>query len=396
MRRVTRIVGGAVAALLLGLLLSGYLPKPLPVEVARVTRGPLQLEVEEDGKVRVRDRYTVSAPVAGTVARCELHPGDPVQQGAVLARLLPLGSQLLDPRARSAAQARLDAAGDSRRQAVAAEERAKEALSLARSEEVRTAQLARSGATTDQQLEQAGSAVRQRESELASARFAARVAVHAVEEARAALGTLGPPGPGSGEQLSISAPVDGRVLRVVQESEAAVAAGAPLLELGDPRSLEVVVDLLTVDAVRVQPGMRASLLQWGGDHPLQARVRRVEPSAVTKVSALGVEEQRVNVLLDLLGPPEGFAALGDGYSVEARIVVWEQEGVLQAPASALFRQGQGWAAYVLAGGKARLRSVQLGQRVPLQVQVLSGLAEGEQVILHPGDRVREGASVSAR
>jgi len=400
---LVRSVFGLLALGLLGLLVWSYWPRPLAVEVAEVTAGPLQVEVEEDGKVRVQDRYTVSAPLPGVVSRPVLSAGDAVQPGSVLARLRPLRPQLLDPRARAEAQARRDAAVDAQRRAGATLAQAEVAVKDAERELQRTASLQASGAATGQELDRVRSNVQLRRAELLAARAGVREAGHEVEVARAALGaTAGSGGPQ--EMLPLTSPIQGKILKVIQESESAVSPGMPLFEIGDPAALEVVVDLLTTDAVRVRPGMRAVLDHWGGAERLAARVRRVEPSAFTRVSPLGVEEQRVNAVLDLdeaararVGAGAGAeGSLGDGYAVNARIVVWEREKVLRAPRSALFRRGDGWAAFAVVEGRARLREVELGQQGLLLGEVLRGLAEGDQLVAHPPETLRDGQKIVPR
>lgn len=380
------------AALAIGLTLA-LQSKPVPVELATVERGPLRVTVDEDGRTRVKDRYTVSAPLAGSVGRLWLHAGDSVKRGDVLARILPLATPLLDPRARAEAEARVAAADAARRQAEAGAARAEAAAAYAVREAARERTLFSQGATSRQLLDQAELAERSRAEEATSARFGVRVAQYELEVARAALRRLST---GGAEQLEVRSPVDGVVLRIMQESEGPVPAGGPLLELGDPAALEIVVDVLTSDAVGITPGASVSIERWGGDSALRGHVRTVEPSAFTRLSALGVEEQRVNVLVDLDQPHARWAALGDGFRVEARILVWQADSVLQAPAGAIFRQGQGWAAYRVEEGRARLRPVRIGRQTGARVQILDGLGPGDQVVVYPGDLVTDGREVRAR
>lgn len=273
---------------------------------------------------------------------------------------------------------------------------AQTALEYARTEAARQERLAEVGSITAQALETARFELRSRTEEVISAQSAVRIAEQQLEMARAARGRMEQQRPAEHERLEIRAPVRGWVLRVMQESAGAVAPGAPLMELGDPQLLEVVVDVLSQDAVRIRPGARVRIEHWGGDEPLAGRVRRVEPSAFTRTSALGVEEQRVNVVITLEEPVERRKALGDGYRVEARITLWEGADVVQVPESALFRQGEGWAVFLAQGGKARLRSVKLGQRNGLRAQVLEGLVPGDTVIVHPGDSVKDGVAYTER
>jgi HlyD family secretion protein len=370
-------------------------PHPLDVDVAHVVRAELDQKVVDEGRARVRERYTVSTPVAGTLARIELHEGDAVEPGMVLARLLPLPSPLLDPRSRQVAVEHLASAVDTQRQAAATVTRDEAAADKARRDLAQVTALAQKGAVPQSQLDQATADAAMREAELSSARFSGKVASHEIEQARAALERFSP-GAHPAEQFDVSAPVHGQVLHVLHKSEGVVEAGTALLEVGDPRALELVVDVLSQDAVAVRPGMPARLLHWGGDAPLTARVRRVEPSAFTKTSALGVDEQRVNVVLDPAGPPESWQALGDGFAAEIEITVWSKPDVLQVPTSALFRRDGGWAVFVVAAEKAASRAVEVGHRGALATEIVRGLEAEEVVIIHPGAGVHDGARVSFR
>jgi HlyD family secretion protein len=389
-----------LAALVLGLALAAAAvvalrPRPLDVEVAAVTRGPLEHKVIEQGKARVRERYTVSAPVAGTLARIELHEGETVMAGQVVARLRPLPTPLLDPEARKVAEQRLASAVDASAQAQASVTRAQISRERAVEDVARTERLTRNGAATQLQLDQAGADARMRAAELLSARFAARVAQHEIAQARSALARF-TPGADRSEELEISSPVQGRVLHVLRKSEGVVTAGTALLEIGDPEALELVVDVLSQDAVGLSPGMAAQVVHWGGDGALAATVRRIEPAAFTRTSALGVDEQRVNVILELAAPRERWSTLGDGFAVEVEITRWSKPDALQLPTSALFRQGTGWEVFVASGGQARRRRVRPGHPGPLQTEILEGLKQGDQVIIHPGAAVRDGASIQTR
>jgi HlyD family secretion protein len=319
----------------------------------------------------------------------------------VVARIAPAP---LDPRDLAGAQARLEAAEATQHAADARVRRAGAALEQARRDARRAEQLHRAGTLATDAREQAKLAETSAVQELDAARFAAEAADHEVEAARAVLlassAPVAPP-PASGDALpcagagpclEVRTPSAGHVLRVFEESERIVAAGTPLLEVGDPASLEIVVDILSADAVRVQPGARFLIEDWGGPGTLEARVRRVEPSAFTKISALGVEEQRVNVIADLVAPEP---RLGDRYRVEARIVVWEGANVVKVPASALFRSSEGWSVFVVDAGVARRREVQIGHQGDFDAEVTKGLAPGETVILHPSDRIGDGTRVAA-
>ncbi len=380
---------------LVGAIAWAYRPRPVAVDVEEVSRGPLEVTVTEPGKTRMRDRYVISAPVGGDLERITLRPGDAVVDGEVIARMGSLEPPLLDVRSRTQADAQVRAATAAREQAEAGLARARTALEFAHADVERQQKLAAVGSIPARSLEMARVEERSRAQEVASAQSAVRIAEQQLEMARAARGRLGHQ-PEGDERLEIRAPVQGWVLRVMQESGGTVAGGTPLMELGDPTVLEVVVDVLSQDAVRIQPGARVSIEHWGGDSPLAGRVRRVEPAAFTRTSALGVEEQRVNVVVALEEPVERRKALGDGYRVEARIVLWEAVDVVQVPESALFRQGEGWAVFLAEAGRARLRPVKLGQRNGVRAQVLEGLAPGDKVIVHPGDNVRDGVSYTER
>jgi HlyD family secretion protein len=392
---VKRALLALVVLVLAAAIASAYRPRPVAVDVEEVTQGPLEVTVTEPGKTRVKDRYVISAPLGGDLDRIILRPGDAVEEGQVVARLGSLAPPLLDARSRAQADAQVRAAVAARRQAEAGLERARAALEFARAEVQRQRQLATAGSTTVRSLEMAMFEERGREQEVSSAQSAVLIAEQQLEMARAARGRL-EQRPAGHEHLEIRAPVKGWVLRVMQESEGTVAAGTPLVEIGDPTILEVVVDVLSQDAVRIQPGARVSIEHWGGDDPLLGQVTRVEPSAFTRTSALGVEEQRVNVIIALADPVERRKALGDGYRVEARMTLWDGADVVQVPESALFRQGEGWAVFLADAGRVRLRPVKLGQRNGLRAQVVAGLAPGDKVIVHPGDGVRDGVSYTER
>lgn len=396
LRAVTYTV--LIAAVAGGLAWS-FWPKPVLVEVTEVARAPLRVTADEDGKTRIRERYVVAAPLAGRLRRIELDPGDPVTAGTTLLAIIePQEPELLDPRARAQAEARIKAAEAALSRVESAVERASAELAFAGSVVARLRELATSKAAAVERLEEAEMLQRARSQDHRSALFARDIARFELELARAALLSSSPADstPAGTASFPITAPISGQVLRVLQRSTTMVRAGTELLEIGDATDLEVEVDLLSSDAVAVRPGAKAELEQWGGDKPLEAVVRLVEPSAFTKVSALGVEEQRVNVILDLLATPQQRPSLKDGFRVEARIVLWEENDVLQTPTGTLFRRGDDWAVFVVADEVARLRTVQIGRRNSLAAQILDGLQPGEQVILHPSDQVRDGVSVRQR
>jgi HlyD family secretion protein len=382
--------------LVVGLFVAAVIPKRVQVDMIEVERGDLLVTVDEDGQTRVKDRYVVDSPLDGHVGRIELRAGDSVEEGMVVARIVPLNPPLLDARTKAEARARLAAAQAAKRQAVASIARAEAAMQLASLEAERQANLGPSGATSIQAIEQAEFDLRGKREALTSARFAARVAEHEARVAEAALGRLGPEGVRGDEQMEVQAPVAGEVLNVFRQSEGVVRSGQPLLEIGDPQALEIVVDVLTSDAVGIRRGAEVIIDRWGGDRPLKAHVRTVEPSAFTRVSALGVDEQRVNVIIDLDDPPELWSELGDGYRVEARIVVHDVKDVVKVHDSAVFRRGEGWAVYRVDDGQARLTPIEIAARNGLEVEVTDGLDPGMLVIAHPGEQVEDGRRIRSR
>ncbi len=374
-----RVVLIVAAVLVLAAVVYGFWPDPVSVQTAPVERGSLQVIVEEEGETRVRNRYVVSSPVAAYARRIEVEPGDVVAQGDPLVQLEAPRAGILDPRTRIEAQAAVEQA---ERQAEAAQAAAQQA----REERQRIEQLVEQGSATQQALEQAIAEERQAEANLAAARAA-------VARARAALYDA-LEGEAQPVRAVLRAPAAGRVLAVHRRSAGAVTPGEPLVEVGDTEALEVRVDVLSQDAVRIAPGTPVLLEQWGGDHLLEAVVDRVEPQAQTEVSALGVEEQRVPVVATLVSPPDAWAGLGSGYRVLARFVVWEGDDVLQVPTSALFRtEDDGWAVFVVEGGEAVRRRVEVGHQSGLTAQITAGLEEGATVIVHPDNELEEGARV---
>ena len=384
------LAAGVVAS-----IVSALLPKPVVVEMAIVQKGPLTVTVDDDGRTRVKDRYVISAPLAGSLARIDLHPGDRVEADGEVARLLPVPAPLLDPRSRAQAQAQLAAAEAATGQARSAESRARAALKFSESDAELQRKLAQGGAIPQQEVDRAELDLRTKKEDLSSATFGARVARHEVELARAALGRLGARGQ-STDQMLLNSPVAGVVLLVLRENEGVVQAGTQLVEVGNPAALELVVDVLTSDAVRISKGAKARITRWGGGGELTGHVRRVEPKAFSRVSSLGVDEQRVNVVLDLDSPHEEWAALGDGFRIEASIAIWEQQDVVRLPVSAAFKHADKWTVFVVDGGRARLRHVEIGERNGFHAQILSGVQPGDRVILHPGERVSDGTEVKPR
>ncbi len=428
----------------------GFLPKPVPVDTARVTRGSLAVTVSEDGKTRVRDRYLISSPLAGRLHRIKLRAGDPVtappahespnndvaateledplanghgQQpvtptlspGATpvteVAIIDPIDPGLLDSRQLAQAELRVKAMETAIQSSNASRKKADVALEWAKTDLERRKELVGKGANSKQELEDAAMLVRSRTEELNVAQFAEVTANYERDLARAALLRSKPHKPDQIEtwQLRLQSPISGVVMKVLQESEMIVQQGTPLLEVGDPRDLEVDIEVLSTDAVRVRPGQTVRLKHWGGERPLTARVRLVEPSGFLKLSALGVEEQRVHVIANFEDPYAERPTLGNGYRVEAEIVIWEKDDVVKVPTGALFRENGStssasptepardlWAVFVVEGDIAQKRQVEIGRRNGLEAEVLNGLSESDQVIVHPSDRIRDQVQVQPR
>jgi HlyD family secretion protein len=385
-QRFRKLLWPTIIALgVLGLIIYAFLPARVDVDTARVERGPLLVTVDREGKTRVRERYVVSAPLAGRIQRIELHPGDRVEESkTVVAVIEPGDPSLLDPRARAEAEARVRAAEE-------ADKLAKTNLNQAHSEAERARRLGVGRSISQEELDRA-------EHKERTATFALRIADYELELARAAFQRTQPrsPGENGSTRLEIRSPISGCVLEVYQESSRTIPVGTELLKVGNTTDLECVIDVLSTDAVKIRRGAKVYLEHWGGDQPLLGRVRLVEPGAFMKVSALGVEEQRVNVLVDFTEPRAKWETLGDGYRVEARIVVWESDNVFKAPAGAFFRHSNAWTAFRTVNGRARLTTVSLGRTNGLETQVLEGLEEGDAVILHPSDRIKDGVAVASR
>ena len=383
-RHTRRWLPYAGAVVLAALITAGLWPRPLPVETARAAVGPLRATVNEEGKTRIKQRYVVSAPVAGQLQRIPFKAGAEMRAGeTVVAVIEPVSPTPLDARTRIAAEAKRDTAAANLEKArtgqrfAASDLRRIEKLhgeKMVSAQDLENAQLREASAAKEQVA--AESALRQAEAEMAEFAFGAAVTNTVLDP------------------VQVTAPASGSVLHVFEENARVVAAGTPLMEIGDPTDIEVVVEVLSRDGAAITPGTPVDLEQWGGGEPLKAKVRLVEPAAFTKISALGVEEQRVNVVADLLTPPEQRRNVGDNFRVEARIIVWESRDALKVPAGALFRKGDQWAAFVVAEGRARLRMVKAGRSSGTETQVLEGLKAGEEVILYPGSRVRDGQRVT--
>lgn len=391
-----RITWFAVLLLIVAALGYGFRPQPRPVDTAPAARSPMQVAIEEEGKTRVIDRYIITAPVAGTTCRVDLDVGDSVEKDQMLVNINPLQSQALDPRAHAEAEARVAAAQAALLAAEQNVDSARADAELAVSELKRLAPLAEQGHVSANSLDQARAQKRSTAAALRSAEFAVDIAEHELEAARTALRYTGNTSSDPADMIQVLAPVSGRILKLQHECEGVVTRGQSLLEIGDTRSLEIETDVLSADAVKIEPGMHVLYERWGGEAPLRGLVRRVEPVGFTKVSALGVEEQRVLIISDITSPPEEWQTLGDGYRVESRFILWEDQDVLQIPASALFRSNGQWTLFVVQNNRARQRAVKIGQRNGLSAQILEGLAESETVITHPDDTIDDGVRVKPR
>ena len=392
-----RLIWMVVLLLIIAALIYGFRPQPRMVEIASAARDPMRVSVEEEGKTRVIDRYDVSASVAGATCRVDLNVGDQVKKGQLLTTIKPLESQALDPRSRAEAESSVAAAQSALQAAEQTAKSAESELSLAEKELSRLQPLFEKGHASQRELDQATATVQTHRAATRSAQFSVDVARHELEAARTALSYTGAGGQANPEaNVEVRSPIDGRILAIRQECEGVVAAGQSLLVVGDIRSLEIETDVLSEDAVKIKPGMRVEFHRWGGETPLQGRVRSVEPVGFTKVSALGVEEQRVLVISDIISDPAEWQSLGDGYRVEAEIILWESDDVLQIPASALFRFDDGWALFVMENGKAMRRMVKVGKHNGLSAQILEGITAGQKVITHPDNTIDDGVSVKLR
>ncbi len=367
-------------------------PQPVEVETATIARGKLQVTVNEDGVTRIRNRYVVSSNVGGSLLRIGLKPGDTIKQGETLiATLQPNAPSMLDARQLAQARATVDAARTAIERADARKEQALAAFQLAEAQFGRAKQLFERNAIPRDEYDLAFAGRRSREEDLHVAEFEREIADFEFKQAEAALAYA--TSDNELDRIRILAPINGRVLRVLQESATVISPGTPLVEVGDPEDLEIVIDVLSSDAVKIADGNVVELEHWGGEQPLKGRVRLTEPAAFTKISALGVEEQRVNVIADFTEEPETIARLGDGYRVEARVIIWEADDVIQVPTSALFREEGEWNVFRVEGDLARKTELKIGRRNTTHAQVLEGLAPGDIVIVYPGDAVLDGVEV---
>ena len=387
MRKLLVVAAVAGLAVLLAL---AFRPAALDVDVATVGRGALQETLEQEGKTRMHDSFVLASPVAGRLKRIELHAGDPVKAGEIVATIDPVP---LEPQQRAALEARLQTAQELEREAAARVQRAEADRSQAKADLERATKLAAEGVIAREALEKAQTVDKTANKELDAALFKSKAAASQVEEAKAALLATAAQDPAGIKTVYLRSPVPGRILRLIEQSERVVGQGTPVVSIGYTPRLEIVADYLTTDAVKISPGMPALIEEWGGSKPILARVRLVEPGAFTKISALGVEEQRVNVVLDFVSGPE---QLGDAYRVEVRVITWQSPSVLKVPLSALFRRGDDWNVFIAETDRASRRNVKIGHRSDLEAEVLDGLREGERVIVHPGNELTDASRIRIR
>lgn len=398
-RGLTRkvVIWGLLAALI-GLIAYGLAPKPIDVELGLVKHGPLTVYVMEEGRTRIPNRYIVSAPVSGNMRRVPLKPGDPVKAGETLLTAIEPGmAPLLDVRTKAQAQARVEAATASVSRAKETLEMSKTAAKFAQTNWDRVKSKATQGSISASDRDTIEREALMRDREVRGGEFGLQVAEYELAQAKAALLQMeAPPGSSGGAVVEVRSPVSGRVLKVQQESATIINAGAPILEVGDPADLEIEAEILSRDAVTIKPGDAVSVEQWGGDQPLKGRVRLVEPAGFTKISALGVEEQRVIVVIDILANKTEVGSLGDRYRVEVRVAVWHSDNLLLVPSGALYREGSEWKTFLYDNGKAKVVTVQTGHTDGKETEVISGLKDGDKVLMHPPDSVKEGVAVKER
>lgn len=381
------VVISVLAMAVLALIVLALIPSPIEVETAPVMRGPLRVTIDQEGETRAKDRFVISSPVVGRLLRVSFVDGDTLKQNEVVARIDPLP---LNQREREEVVARVESAEASLQQAKARSAKAREEMGQARRDRDRAERLAQEKVISAQALDLARNAAMTSGQEFEAAQFNVQVAASELKVARAGLVSMDAARGKKRPLIELRSPVSGRVLRVLEKSERVVQAGTPIAILGEPDKIEIVADVLSTDAVRIRSGDDVLLVGWGGSHPLGARVRLVEPYGFTKISALGVEEQRVNVISDFVDAP---GPLGDGYRVECQITVWSGENILKVPMSAVFRRGQGWSAFTIQNGRARVGDIEIGHHNESEVEILKGLAEGENVILHPSNQIADGVHV---
>lgn len=396
-KRVT--IWGVFGALLVTGLIFAFRPQAVLIDLAEIMEGPMVVTLDDEGETRIRDVFVVSTPVTGRIRRIEAEVGDTVTaRETIVAEIEPIDPEFLDPR--SEAEARAAVQADEAAMAVAKAEldEARAEQEFALSEVDRARRLIKSETISERSLDEAERTFKTKTAAVATARAAFRMREFELAQSMARL--LSPVetqgGHGECECVPVRSPVDGQILRLLQESEGVVPAGEPLVEIGDPRDLEIVVDYLSTDAVKIRPGQPVTIDEWGGDATLSGRVRKVEPFGITKVSALGIEEQRVNIIIDIVDPPQRWQRLGHGYRVETRIVLWQEEQILKIPLTALFRDGDQWAVFLDEQGRAKKRIVKIGQRSGFEAQILQGLKKGERVVLHPSDQVTDDVRIQSR
>ncbi len=390
------IISGA-AALFIIAIVYGFLPKPVLVDAVKASRMPMRVTIDEEGQTRVKDRFVISSPVSGFMRRISFDVGDSVVKGQIIAEIEPLRSDALDPRTYASAQAAVSAAEAAIK---AAEENASAASAeeeYARANLERTIKLLKAGYTSQDIMDKSESEAKRANANRLAAEASVKVARSELDRARIALKEFGSgTAAASSRAIIVRTPVSGRVLKIHKKSEGTVNSGEPLVDVGNAYMLEVEIEVLSEHAVKIKPETPVLLERWGGDQILSGKVRIVEPAGFTKISSLGVEEQRVLVIADITSTPESWQRLGDGYRVEARFIIWEGKDVLQVPASALFRKGEGWAVFVLINKRAHLRQVEIGHRTGLMAEIISGISEGEMVITHPDESIKDGTHVRPR
>ncbi|WGL17128.1 HlyD family efflux transporter periplasmic adaptor subunit [Microbulbifer bruguierae] len=394
-----RIVGTILLAGLAVFLVYAFMPKPVPVDMDQVSRGPMQLAVSDEGYTRVHDVFVLSAPVTGYLLRIQSDVGDTVKAGTTtLAELLPTHPQFLDERSRNQAEAAIRSAQAALKLSEAERRDAEAKLAFAEADAKRARKLAGKGYISKVELERTELALDSAKAALDTARAAEHVSESDLDNARAALiaPQRGAPKLDDGNLVKVTAPVGGQVLQLLQESERVVAVGTPLLEIGNPGQLEIVIDLLSRDAVKVEPGASVAITAWGGDKTLHGRVRLVEPYGFTKISALGIEEQRVNVIVDFIDPREEWSRLGHGYRVDAAIEIWRADDVVQVPTGALFRHQKAWAVFRVVADHAVQTEVEIGHNNGRMAEILAGITPGETIVLHPSERIADGVKLARR
>ncbi len=400
LKKTKILVKSAIAVLLVALLVYAFIPEAEKVDMTEVRRGDVLITLDGEGKTRIRDIYVVSAPIEGRVMRIESEPGDVVRAGeTVIANMTPADPRFLDKRSETQARADVQGAEAARGLAESKVDRARAALDFAEAEYKRSEELFKNGNVSIARLEQAELQLKMRKAEVKTALADLKVMESRLVSARA---QLVQPGHDHDEavaarcQVCVHAPVDGKVLRILHKSEGVIPMGTALVEVGNPQDLEIVIEMLSRDAVKVRAGDIALIKRWGGDQDIRAQVRIVEPSGYTKVSALGVEEQRVNIILDFIDPLEKWRNLGNAFRVEASIIVDKAEDVLFVPVSALFRHNEKWSIFVVRDGRAVRQEVTVGRKNDRDAEIIDGLSEGDSVIIHPGNNVMDGVRVVAR